>query len=229
VPNIDLVVQDTLFRFRLKVLKLLPVWEWVQANNPSGDLPYHNNTHLYHMARIADQLLLTSNLYVGRKPEVALVLACLFHDFDHSGGKLSDRENIDRAIAGLRWFAETGLGQKTRDRGIDFDEVEALIRVTEFPFIHTPTTELERCIRDADVLYSFSTVGVAHVVGGLRKEIAVMTGNMIEPKAFVEKQREFVNGLHLYTEPGRYLWQKARTIVLDEQIRYIKDTYGLVQ
>ena len=55
MPNIDLVVQDTLFRFRLKVLKLLPVWEWVQANNPSGDLPYHNNTHLYHMARIADR------------------------------------------------------------------------------------------------------------------------------------------------------------------------------
>ena len=173
-------------------------------------------------------MLLTSNLYVGRKPEVTLVLACLFHDFDHSGGKPSDRENIDRAIAGLRWFASTGLGQKISDRGIKFTEVEALIRVTEFPFIHEPTNSLERCIRDADVLYSFSTVGVAHVVGGLRKEIAVMTGNMIE-LAFVEKQREFVNGLHLYTEPGRYLWQKARTIVLDEQIRYIKDTYGLVQ
>lgn len=227
MSNIDLLVQETHFRFRLKTLGLDAVWDWVKSHNSGSDLPYHNNQHLFHVARIADQLLSLES-EPTHADSIVLILACLFHDFDHSGGLLDDTCNIERSIQGLRSFAETDLGHRVFQNDVTVSDVEDLIRITQFPFVHTPQEILGECLRDADLLYSFSSVGTHAVVTGLRQETAVKTGELIKPLDYVKQQREFINSLRMFTSAGTNLVRRIKAVVLDEQVRCIKDTYGIV-
>lgn len=224
----DLLVQDTFFEYRLQQLGLDRLWDWVKDNNPSGELPYHNNQHLFHVARIANQLLNAETTPTVRD-EIVLIVACLFHDFNHSGGVQPDSENIHNAIMALDQFAFTDIGlQVLKNHGM-LQQVKELIKLTQFPSERNPDTLMGLCIRDADMLYSFCSVGIDAVVTGLRKEMAVTTGVLTPPLDYMEQQRKFINSLTMFTGAGQYLYQKVKTIALDEQIRAINHIYGIVR
>lgn len=115
------------------------------SQNPSKDLPYHNNQHMFAVAlraveiwRYQSEKYLTSELQ-------DLFIAASLHDYGHSGGKLSDSENI--AIA----------SKKVRDVVRDLPEkriesIVELVQVTQYPFTKEPSTIEQKCIRDADLL-----------------------------------------------------------------------------
>lgn len=113
----------------------------------------------------------------------SLLVAAIFHDFDHPGrtvdddGKpIPDSVNIERAIDGFRRYV-------LPEDQPSSDSIEALIRITEFPY-RVPTAQLpllSQIIRDADISHSLSHTWLQQVVFGLAKEqgktpLEILTG-----------------------------------------------------
>jgi hypothetical protein len=153
-----------------------------------------------------------------------LVMASLFHDHNHSGGKHSDMVNIERAIK----FARTYLDDA-------YPEVDRLIRVTEFlngTFPHPPTDLLEECMRDADLMSIYSREG-RRLLWGLLEEISGkrlenMTDN--ELSNALKRNRDFLKNAEMYTEFGRVMKNEHLDAALIDfenattsQFRYRKD------
>src|SRR5437762_12648381 len=75
-----------------------------------------------------------------------LLIAAVFHDFDHLGNSSPDQINIDRAIAGLQ-------AHVTEEDVPHLATIEALIQATHYPYlVHSESLDLHaRIIRAADV------------------------------------------------------------------------------
>ena len=80
---------------------------YLLENNTSSH-PYHNTRHCINVFNtaidIADDLCELDDNDI-----TSLGLACLFHDFNHSGGKLKDRENIEIALDEFNKFVELNV------------------------------------------------------------------------------------------------------------------------
>lgn len=120
--------------------------------NNKAEHAYHNNEHMllvYHnVERITNSLPDMS--YTGKE---LLCIAALFHDFNHSGGKLTDAENIKIAVEAFKEYVST-KDDYYSIRDVSF--VVKLIEATQFPHITTVATEniFTDVIQDADVLAS---------------------------------------------------------------------------
>src|SRR6266404_3629270 len=64
--------------------------------------PYHNFRHMFHVLWLCYAACNFYREQFTRRDMRNLLIAALFHDFDHSGRSGPDQYNIDRAIAGLR-------------------------------------------------------------------------------------------------------------------------------
>lgn len=152
--------------------------------NPSADAPYHSAQHLISTAVRA---------YAGgflegltRRERAVLVVAALWHDFDHTGGPSPDRINIERAVAGYVAGAFPG-DQKF------VDAVVRAIRATEDGG-PGPTNALERVLCDADLLQCTEPDSGRWMVG-----LAAETGNIVNR----ETTAAFYKTATLHTAWGR--------------------------
>jgi len=122
-----------------------------------------------------------------------LLIAALFHDFDHPGhphpGENDpDRVNIPIAIAGLRRYVMSA------DRAF-LPQIEALIEATHYPYkIGSDKLDLlGQIIRDADLAQALSPAWIQQVVFGLAKEWEV------SPFEVLKGQGSFLAGLSFST------------------------------
>jgi len=214
MTNMDLEIQSMFFKQRLTLLGLSNVWAYVSDTNLSGDLPYHNNQHLFHVARLANQLYRSGWDY-NRDRERELIVAALFHDYDHSGGEWPDRLNIQRAQLNASEYLI-----RHPSYGISAKAVSDLIAVTEFPFQVEPTNDLERCLRDADLLYSFSEDTIPDIMDGLRSEMERSTQSEITVTEFAAAQERFINNMVFYTPFARNVWSVMKADLLKKQVDY---------
>jgi hypothetical protein len=129
-----------------------------------------------------------------------LLIATLFHDFDHPGhphpGENDpDRINIPIAIAGLRRYVLPA------DRPF-LPEIEALIEATHYPYkIASDKLDLlGRIIRDADLAQALTPVWIQQVVIGLAQERGV------QPLEVLRVQTPFLVGLSFHTCWARQLF-----------------------
>ena len=129
------------------------------------DNPYHNFRHLYHVMWLCYSACLFYGKYFSARKMRNLLIAAMFHDFDHTGVAGPDSVNIERAVAALRKYI---LPE-------DWDhlaEIENLIQLTQFPY-EIPSDKVNlpaRILRDADVSQALNPAWVQHVVFGLAKE-----------------------------------------------------------
>src|ERR1700724_4580418 len=115
-----------------------------------------------------------------------LLIAALFHDFDHTGrphrgDEDPDGINIEITISGLRRYLASD------DRAL-MPEIEALIEATHFPY-RVDSQKLDllgKIIRDADLAQALSPVWIQQVVIGLAREAGV------NPLAMLEAQSSFL-------------------------------------
>lgn len=126
---------------------------YLEKNNLGKDNPYHNLEHCYTIAiRSVEGAIVNSASTIEQR---RIFLAALFHDFNHSAGKLKDNENILLATNGLKKLFNDELKDHS-DKDLLGEnalyEMEKIIKVTEYPFIHEPNTLLEKIIRDADLM-----------------------------------------------------------------------------
>lgn len=157
----------------------------------SVDLPYHNKYHTACMIRECERLGVQHRL--SRRDVGLLLTAAAFHDFNHSGGRAEDDENIRVAVEGFHIHTDL----PSIYRGV----VEDVIRVTQYPFVMEPvgadesTTKMMQIIRDCDLMQSFMPTWFVHVILGLRAESFSNVGF----RELVRKNYEFVSSQRFYT------------------------------
>lgn len=179
-----------------------------------------------HCIWVAERALVIYQGYIGRglttqnDPQVALLIAALMHDYDHLGGTQScDHENIQLALKGMRQIRNVIVSR--HGQGI-YDLACELIRITEYPFIHKPVGQLEKALRDADVLYSFSEHGAELVMEGLRSEMSILLKRDISYQEMYDGQVDFYNSMHLYTNYAQFLVTQLKTEALRKMHLYVQ-------
>jgi hypothetical protein len=122
--------------------------------------PYHNFRHMLHVAWLCWNACRYYQLQLTSRQRRNLMIAALFHDFDHPGKVGQDDLNIERAIRALDKYI------LPEDRP-HFEDIAGLIRATEYPH-QGETVGLElrvQILRDADVMQGFSVAWIQQILG----------------------------------------------------------------
>ena len=140
------------------------VKKYISENNKTENA-YHNNKH---MIDVFNNAMILFDEYqkeygLNLNDKLHLGLAALFHDFNHSGGKLKDDENIEIALSELKKYLDA-----TNNSHL-YKVVEKIIIATEFPHKDIHLGILQKIIRDADTMGGISKDWVS-IVKSLAKE-----------------------------------------------------------
>jgi hypothetical protein len=151
--------------------------------------PYHNFRHMFHVTWLCYDACIHYNEVLSPKQMRRLLIAAMFHDFDHAGRSGNDDLNIEIAIRGLRKYAHPQDAD-------DLDEIEKLIRTTQFPHIIAADklSLLGAILRDADLSQGLSPVWVQEIIFGLSSEMCV------DPIDVFKMQAGFFSNLKFLTD-----------------------------
>lgn len=174
-------------------------YEYFSRNNISNDLPYHNRIHTETMIKNVYDGASYYNLNIVETKE--LVIAALFHDFNHSGGKLTDKENINLVLTEL-----DKISDMFAKHDIELQKIKDMVYITEFPFVHFPKTLQQKIIRDSDLMQSFSTLEM--VINGLAEELTHKFGKKLSKKEMCDGQIKFMEESIFYTSWGLKIFEK---------------------
>ena len=162
--------------------------------------PYHNFRHMLHVLWLCHQACRHYQSRLTPRQMRNLLIAALFHDFNHTGcphpGEAApDRINIELALAGLRQYIAP-------DDRASLPEIEALIGATQYPYtIASDALDLlGEILRDADLAQALSPVWIQQIIVGLAAEWGV------EPLAVLRMQKSFLGALEFHTQWARQLF-----------------------
>ena len=151
--------------------------------------PYHNFRHVFHVVWLCYCASVEYRYRLTRRETRNLLIAAMFHDFDHTGMMGNDDVNITLAIRGLEKY----LAPEDKEF---VSEIVALIRVTQYPYV-VPANEVDLCgqiLRDADLSQALSVAWIQQVIFGLSSE-----WNQ-PPLEVLRKQIGFLRSLRFHTE-----------------------------
>jgi hypothetical protein len=173
---------------------LIPYFRVLFFKLSNSENPYHNFRHTLHVLWLCYDACHFYRKELSPRLMRSLLIAALFHDFDHPGHTPAgeddpDRTNIPIAIDGLR---EHILPE---DRAL-LREIEAIIEATHFPYKVTgeKLDLLGKIIRDADLAQALSSAWIQQVVIGLALEWGV------KPLEVLRLQPRFLSSLRFNTE-----------------------------
>jgi hypothetical protein len=130
-----------------------------------------------------------------------LIVAALFHDFDHSGGVETDDVNIDRAVCAF-------IGRLDFSRHFKYNVIK-FIENTQYPFIHTPVSIEQKILRDADLMMITYPNWFYQVMWGLLQEAQHKTPELTI-ETVIKKQIDFIKSIRMFTEWGVDLTHRSR-------------------
>lgn len=151
--------------------------------------PYHNFRHLCHVMWLSYKACEFYRDTLNPREMRNLLIASLFHDFDHTGKSGPDSVNIGRAIAGL---VENLLPEDEEG----FLEITRIIKATEYPYSITLDKLNLPCqiIRDADLSQALTVAWIQQVIFGLSEEWAK------SPIEVLKMQEPFHKNLRFFTD-----------------------------
>lgn len=164
---------------------------------------YHNNEHMINVFNNAMMLFDHYKDEFGLYDKLILGLAALFHDFNHSGGKLKDRENIELALSSLKEFLSS------IDKSDLYNDIENIIVATEFPHLDIDLDILQKIIRDADTMGGIIE-GWQSVVKNLSSEY----NKTLEE--FIPTQIKFLNSVKFNTDYCNQLLKDNKDEIITE-------------
>jgi hypothetical protein len=176
--------------------------------------PYHNLRHMLHVFWMCYQACVHYSDSMSPEEKRILLIASLFHDFDHSGMSGNDDLNIARAIRGLEKYL-------LNEDQIYLDEIAKIIKATEFPYT-IPTHQLSHCqkiIRDADIAQVFSVAWIQQVILGLAKEWGK------PPLDVLQMQEGFLKGINFGTTWARELFPQE---IIDGKIKENREIIAIL-
>lgn len=184
--------------------------KYIIDNSQSIFKPYHNLNHNITVTVFSNYIGVREGL--PKKEMVELLLAAIFHDFNHSGGEKKDTENIKAAKKGVKDFLkETGISD------IDIDNVFNIIDATEYPYV-IPNDKLstqQKIIRDADLCQLFENQRLQMNYLGLGKESNTDMGTQIK------NQDKFISTIKFNTKAAKDLFSKNQRVI-KEELNYLK-------
>jgi len=201
----------------LDKIKRFPIWEkaftYLIQNNTASH-PYHNTRHCINVFNTAINIIDTYE-DIDINDVVNLGLACLFHDFNHSGGKLKDRENIEIAIDEFNRFVELNV-QYFNVYAIT--DIVGMILCTEFPKTKEPSIFIQQIIMDADLFQCYDHDWFIFAIKGLADERGVPESQALKD------QTNFINSVTYYTEFAQKIHEEKKEGYL-EQLEYLKTVF----
>lgn len=155
--------------------------------NQGNKNPYHN---LYHTLTVVKNIyLISKNEQIEDDKIRLLIIAGIFHDFNHSGGnKKSDKYNIVDAITAYHTY--------TKETSDDSFFIVKLIAITEYPFLDVELDIYQKIIRDADAIQFLEDNYLQQNILGLIIELNKSCDITID---FIEKSIDFYKSLELFT------------------------------
>lgn len=159
---------------------------------PNAYMPYHNTRHTLHVLWEAFDGGIKSGL--RGKYLRSLLVAALFHDFNHTGTP-NESENITRAI---KAFKDQNNGEDKYVKEL----VVTCITHSKYPYESiehlTPKKQLiVSVLRDSDLSQVLSPVWIQSILYGLGQELNLSYMDMLE------KQITFLNNLEFKSEWGK--------------------------
>lgn len=149
---------------------LIRAFRYVVKHNTSNNAPYH---HLNHMLRVMGYCEEGCKYHkIEGKPRVNLLVAALFHDFNHSQGKQDDEWNVKEAKRGVeKWYNSNALNHSN----INLKKILEIIDATQYPYVieREDLTLEQSIIRDADLMISQDSDWMGNMIVGLAEEMGV--------------------------------------------------------
>jgi len=176
--------------------------------------PYHNFRHMFHVTWLCYDACVFYRDVISPKEMRRLLIAAMFHDFDHPGRSGNDDLNIEISIRGLRKYIH-------QDDIDELPNIEHLIRTTQFPHIFKAEqlSMLGAILRDADLSQGLSPVWVQEIIFGLSSEMC------IDPVDVFKMQAGFFSNLKFLTEWGRLRFPES---MINEKIKESKDYLDII-
>jgi len=173
---------------------------------------YHGFRHMTHVTYVCYLACLYYQGKLTPRQMRNLLIAALFHDYDHTGIKGPDAVNIARAIAGLR--------KHILPEDVPYlDEIIAILEVTEYP--HSGDSDafsLEQCtMRDADMGQAFDKAWIGEIVFGYGGELG------ISPVQMLQNQLVFLDDLHFLTSFGEEMYGEPAIVAKRAETQQLLD------
>lgn len=184
---------------------LIKYFQIIFFNATNLQLPYHNFRHMMHVFWLCYMACAYYSDILTKREMRTLLIAALFHDFNHQGKNLSDKLNIRRAVAGVKKYI------LPEDRPYLGDIIE-LIQVTEYPYKASikKLGILALIIRDADLSQALNPTWLQQVVFGLAAETNK------KPIDILKGQSAFHKGFEFKTRWAKTLWPQK---LINEKIK----------
>lgn len=156
--------------------------------------PYHNLRHMLHITWLCYDACVYYRHRLSPRQMRVLLIAALFHDFNHSGKVGNDHREIKRAVVGLKKHIQ-------RQDLFLLEEIVELIKITEFPHQKTPLSLSlsSQILRDADLSQGLSDAWIQQSAIGLGME------SSIDPIEMLKEQISFYEKLSFKT-----VWAKKK-------------------
>ena len=176
--------------------------------------PYHNLRHMLHVLWLCYQACMFYEDTLSRRQMRNLLIAALFHDFDHSGLLGDDDLNIEKALRALRKHI------LPEDRE-SVDEIADILKATEFPYkVSSDSLGLAaKIIRDADMSQALSVAWIQQVILGLAAEWRKTALDILQ------MQGPFMSNLRFLTEWGQKMFPQK---VIDAKIEEARELLELL-
>lgn len=187
-------------------MDVLPrAFRYLIEHNPSNDAPYHSLHHMLRVTYYCNEGCEYHGIDGNRRRN--LLVAAMFHDFNHSKGELKDPDNIIRAIEGVsNWYASNPMNQTN----VDLPTVVNIIKATEYVGGSNPYTipsnnlSMEQAIiRDADLMPSLEVDWINTMIVGPKTELNVDTFLQM-----AEGQQKFHSGIEMCSGWGRKKYEE---------------------
>ena len=172
-------------------------FKYILFTNSANNAPYHNLNHLLTVTRHCYEALKYENL-LGEDTAEELLMAALFHDYDHSMGKLTDKLNVGFAKYHLKEFIVN------EEIDLDITVMENIISATEYPYViaSEDLNIYQKIIRDADLCQIYEYDWLKQCIFGLSEEMELTVAEL------VTGQIKFLESIEPLTEYGKYMHNK---------------------
>jgi hypothetical protein len=159
--------------------------------------PYHNFRHMMHVFVMCYSAAEYYRESLTKTEIRNLLIAALYHDFNHTGKKVTDSVNIALSLDALK-------NKILPSDLIEYLHIENIILATEFPH-KTPESDLslsQKIICDVDVSQALTDVWVQQVVFGLSKEWGTSALEVLKT------QSKFLSEISFYTNWASEMFPK---------------------
>lgn len=180
-------------------------FRYIVDHSSSNGAPYHHLNHVLRIMSFCNEGCKYHKL--TGKVRTNLLVAALFHDFNHTMGEKPDSENVKRAVEGIRdWYNSNPLNSSN----INIEKSIEIIKATEYPYTIEPEDlSLEQAIiRDADLMAPLDTDWLGNLIIGLSTEMKIN-----DIKKMAEGQHKFYSNVQMNSQWGievqTHLWSSV--------------------